>query len=329
MEAPPTGLSQDEMKIVFNVLDMNLNRLFLIALLHGLYTGILSVTLWTMFSSPKHLRSKFLGTIIITLYILSTIGLGSSWAFKHRAFIQNGDNYYSVFTMIVDDSKWFRLDFLIGGITGGLSTLLVDITIIWRCWTLWEYQWQVVAIPILSTVAGTVMKVMQILSAVLNFNHNLNGDAPFEAHIDWSLIYAFLTLATTLICALLIIYRIVRHARGMSASRKIIEFLIQSCAMYLISLIVYIALVSKNAGSSYYGDVIAAYVRAIAPTLLVGRVSAYANSVSRRQKMVAMWENHTPLVGCFREDDTDNDRVYHCPDDGRQMLSGLSGKETV
>ncbi|KAK0492351.1 hypothetical protein EDD18DRAFT_1465518 [Armillaria luteobubalina] len=329
MQAPPADISQEEMRIVFSVLDMNLTRLILVALFHGLYTGILAVTLWTMLSSPKHLRSKFLGTVIIALYILSTIGLGSSWAFKRRALIQNGENYYSVYTMIVNDSKWFRLDFFVGGITGGLSTFLVDIAIIWRCWTLWDYQWRVVAIPILAAVAGTVMKAMQIFSAVLHFNHNIIGNVPFEANIDWSMIYAFLTLGTTLMCALLIIYRIVRHAREMGASHKIIEMLIESCAMYLISLIIYIALVAKNSPVSYYADVIAAYVRAIAPTLLVGRVSAHANSILRRQKMVAMWENHTPLVGCFREEDTNNDRVYHRPDDSHQMLSGLSGKETV
>ncbi|KAK0472627.1 hypothetical protein IW261DRAFT_736667 [Armillaria novae-zelandiae] len=329
MQTPPAGISQDELRIIHEVLDTNLNKLILQALLHGLYTGILAVTLWTMFSSAKHLRSKFLGAIIIALYILSTIGLGSSWAFKRRAFIQNGDNYYSVYTVIVGDSKWYRLDFFVGGITGGLSTFLVDIAIIWRCWTLWEYQWRVVAIPILAAVAGTVMKAMQILSAVLHIIPNILGSTPFEADIDWSLIYALLTLATTLMCALLIIYRIVRHARRMSASRKIVEMLIESCAIYLICLIIYLALVSKNAEFSYYADVIASYVRAIAPTLLVGRVSAHANSVLRRQKMVAMWENHTPLVGCFREEDTNNDRVYHSPDVGHQMLSGSSGKETV
>ncbi|KAK0244819.1 hypothetical protein EDD85DRAFT_946116 [Armillaria nabsnona] len=131
------------------------------------------------------------------------------------------------------------------------------------------------------------MKPMQILSAVRNFTHDLSGDASFEPDIDWSLIYAFLTLATTLMCALLIVYRIVRHAPGMSASRKIVEMLIESCAMYSVSLIIYLALVLKNSEFSYHADIIAAYVRAIAPTLLVRRVSAHTNTVSRHQKMAA------------------------------------------
>ncbi|KAK0222374.1 hypothetical protein IW262DRAFT_1380132 [Armillaria fumosa] len=107
--------------------------------------------------------------------------------------------------------------------------------------------------------------------------------------------------------------------------------LIESLAMYSLSLIIYIALqvVSRNLQAGYYADTIAAYIRAIAPTLLVGRVSAYVNTISARRKMVAMWENHTPLVGCFRDEDTNNSSICHCLGDGYQMSSGTSGKETL
>ncbi len=171
---------------------------------------------------------------------------------------------------------------------------------------------------------------------------NLTDDTRlFAAEIDWSLIYIILVLATTLLCTFLITYRIVRYTPEISASRKIIEIFIESSAMYSLSLIIYVALVSKNLEVGYYADTIAAYVRvslhrfafiqesdffkAISPTLLVGRVSAHANAISQRQKMVSMWENHPPLVGCFRETGTDNS---HRPD-GDQMVAGLSRKETV
>ncbi len=38
-----------------------------------------------------------------------------------RAFIQYDDNYHS---------PWSKLDYLLGGITGGISTLLFNITIV-------------------------------------------------------------------------------------------------------------------------------------------------------------------------------------------------------
>ncbi len=102
---------------------------------------------------------------------------------------------------------------------------------------------------------------------------------------------------------------------------------------------------SKNLEVGYYADTIAVYVRvswchfpliqesdifkAITPTLLSGHVSAHASAISWHQKMVATWVNHPPLVGCFQEEDTSISHVNHFPDDGHQMLSGSSGKETV
>ncbi|PBK96117.1 hypothetical protein ARMGADRAFT_1077628 [Armillaria gallica] len=348
MNALPPDISQDDKSVIFGNLNRNLNRLILQALLHGLYTGIVTVTLWTMFSSPKHMRSIFLCTTIIALYILLTIPFGIDWALLYCAFIEHGNNYYTIFVTLASSGSLETRCNLVISITGSVSTLLVDITIvghlidscrygkphnlqIWRCWVLWDRQWRVILVSIVCATAGTVMKAMQILSTNL---HNSNDDISKTrfftiAEIDWSFIYILLTLATSLICTLLIVYRIIRHAPWMSASRKLIEILVESSAMYSISLIVYLILVSKNSESTYYADIISAYVKAIAPTLLVGRVSAYANTISARQKMVAKWENHPPLVGCFRDEDTNNSSGCHCLNDGHKTSSGSSGKEAV
>ncbi|KAK0244813.1 hypothetical protein EDD85DRAFT_946109 [Armillaria nabsnona] len=326
MDSQLPVISQDEKNIYFGVLDMNMNTMILQALLHGLYTGIVAVTLWTIFSSPRRLHSIFLCMIIVTLYILSTVPFGINWAFERSAFIKHGNNYYYVFMVLVDFGPWRGADILANGITGGISVLLVDMTIIWRCWVLWDRQWRVIFVPMVCVAVGTVMKIIQTLSNSHKFTEDNSKTGHFAAEIDWTLIYIFMTLATTLLCTLLIVYRIIWHAPRMSASRKIIEMLIESCAMYSLSLIIYLALVSRNLESAYYADIIAAYIKPIATTLLVGRVSAHANASLRRQKMAAMWENHPPLVGCFREDGTNNS---HRPDDGHETVSGLSGKETV
>ncbi|SJL17113.1 uncharacterized protein ARMOST_20655 [Armillaria ostoyae] len=326
MDAQPPDISQDEKNILFGVLDMNINTMILQALLHGLYTGIVAVTLWTIFSSPRRLHSIFLCTIIITLYILSTVPFGINLAFECRTFIEHGMNYYSVFMALVDFSPWWRAYFLTNGIPGGISMLLVDTTTIWRCWILWDRQWQVIVVPMVCTAVGAAIKVVQTLSFVHKFTDDISKTGAFAAEIDWTLIYVLLTLATTLLSTLLIIYHIVRHAPRMTASRKIIEMLIESCAMYSLSLIIYLVLVSRNLESPYYADIIAMYVWPIAPMLLVTRISAHATASLRREQMVAMWEKHPPLVGCFREEGTDNS---HHPDDGDQIVSGSSGKETV
>ncbi|PBK62570.1 hypothetical protein ARMSODRAFT_1024771 [Armillaria solidipes] len=243
------------------MINLSLNCMILRALLYGLYTGIVVITLWTVFSSPKRLRSAFLCTIIIALHILSTIAFGNNWTFEHWVLIDNGDNYYSIYSALLDNGAQWRAYYLIDGITGGISTLLVDITIIWRCWTLWDRQWQVVSMPILCGIGSTVIKVMQMFSDIRTLTDDSPETGQFTPEIDWSLIYIILMLATTLICTLLIVYRIVRKAREMSTSRKIIEMLIQSSAMYSLFLIVYLALVSRNLEAGYYADTFVVYVK--------------------------------------------------------------------
>ncbi len=105
------------------------------------------------------------------------------------------------------------------------------------------------------------MKIIQTLSNIHKFTEDNSKTGHFAAEIDWTLIYIFMTLATTLLCTLLIAYRIISHAPRMSGSRKIIEMLIESCAIYSLSLIIYLALVSRNLESAYYADIIAAYIK--------------------------------------------------------------------
>ncbi len=50
-------------------------------------------------------------------------------AFVHHAFIEYSNNPYSVFT-VLDFGPWLSINDLVAGITGGISTLLVDITIV-------------------------------------------------------------------------------------------------------------------------------------------------------------------------------------------------------
>ncbi|KAK0222364.1 hypothetical protein IW262DRAFT_1296918 [Armillaria fumosa] len=104
------------------------------------------------------------------------------------------------------------------------------------------------------------MKTMQIFGNIQNpINDTLNAE--FAANINWTLIYTVLVLATTVMCMLLIVYCIIWHAAGMNASHKIIEMLIESSALYSISLIIYLALVPKNSDSGFYMDIVATYAQ--------------------------------------------------------------------
>ncbi len=64
------------------------------------------------------------------LYVLSTISFVEEWAFAHHAFIQHGDNCYTVFRATEDFSPWWEVNQIVGAITGGITMLLADIAIV-------------------------------------------------------------------------------------------------------------------------------------------------------------------------------------------------------
>ncbi len=68
--------------------------------------------------------------MIIMLYVLLTIAFAMDWAFERRVFVEHGYNYYSVYTALIDDGPWWRANYFVGSVTGGISTLLVDIIIV-------------------------------------------------------------------------------------------------------------------------------------------------------------------------------------------------------
>ncbi|KAK0432296.1 hypothetical protein EV421DRAFT_1849379 [Armillaria borealis] len=298
MESPPADLSQYERDLIFESLDLNFNRTILESLLQGLYTLIVAITLWTTF----------------TLFVLTTVAFGVDWAYQRRAFIQNGDNFFTVFFALQAISPWWRAYQLVISISGGLSTFIVDITIIWRCWVFWG-----------------LAKSLQIRSTFINTTSDIGNTGGFAAQIDWALIYLSLTLATTLLCTLLIVYRIVRLASGVSSYRKIVEIVIESSAMYSLTLIVYLALVARNLESAYYADMIMAYIKVIAPTLLIGRVAAGSNSNPSSQTIVDSTRDRSSVLSRFiaRKRET----VVVCRDAEESVTSmgsyGKHGREIV
>ncbi len=82
-------------------------------------------------------------------------------------------------------------------------------------------------------------------------------------------LYASFLLATTLWCTLLIIYRIVTVSRaggeavggGFRAYHRLIEVLVESSALYLICLILYVGFYASNSWMGPYFDILAGSAR--------------------------------------------------------------------
>ncbi len=94
-----------------------------------------------------------------------------------------------------------------------------------------------------------------------NVTYDISKTGVFAVKIDWSLIYVLLTLSATVLCTVLIVYRIVHFTHRLLLFRSIIFALIESSAIYTLALILYLALVARNMMAADYADTFSAYVK--------------------------------------------------------------------
>ncbi|KAK0453977.1 uncharacterized protein EV420DRAFT_614122 [Desarmillaria tabescens] len=96
-----SDLTNDDKIYMFQFLDTNLNSRILYTLLHGIYTGILAVTLWNIFINKSWPIRRAMVAIIMLLYTLITINFGASWSLTHSAFINDGHSFWTVYLNLV------------------------------------------------------------------------------------------------------------------------------------------------------------------------------------------------------------------------------------
>ncbi|PBK81663.1 hypothetical protein ARMGADRAFT_1144072 [Armillaria gallica] len=209
----PSELTNDDKALLFQILDTKLNSIILYVLLHGIYTGILAVTLWNIFINKCWPIRRAVVVIIILLYVLITISVGAHWSYMHFAFIENGQNYWTVYLILqsTNAATWVM------NIVASISTILADLYMIWCCWMVWGQHWLVVLLPIFSLVSAIISKAMTV------YYDKVNLVSPLWK--IFMMLYISLSLVTTLSCTLLIIYRIVavtgiRH-RALALQREL------------------------------------------------------------------------------------------------------------
>ncbi|KAK0219652.1 hypothetical protein EDD85DRAFT_960837 [Armillaria nabsnona] len=248
--------------IIFQELDISLNATILYSLLCGLYTGILAVTLWNISTVKSQHIGRAMVIIILLLHITTIIDLAITWSEIHSVFVDHGENLWSKFVVYISPDAVLSNG---AGTVAAICSILADSTMIWRCWLVWGRRWLAVLLPVVFLISGTVFKIIG--------TYNTNPFAPAFGYV----IYASFMLASTLWCTSLIIYRVVTVAQaggGLKDYRHVLEVLVESSALWSMSLILYIAFLARNDISSIYFGTLAAFARGVAPTILVGRVAA-------------------------------------------------------
>ncbi|KAK0465883.1 uncharacterized protein EV420DRAFT_1636446 [Desarmillaria tabescens] len=232
----PPDLSDADRTIIFQSLDTELNSRILYSLLTGLYTGVVAVMLWNIFTNKSRPVGWAIVVVITLLYIVTNL-----WT--ENVFYGSP----GVTTIIS------------AGTASAIGTILADSTMIWRCWIVWGRQWVIVLLPILFLLSATAFKIVATLLNSCSIHPSLLATTFWCTAL---IVYRIVTVGGEAV------------GGGVRTYRHIIEVLVESSALYSACLILYVGFYARDSYVGPYFDILAGSARGIAPTLLVGRVAA-------------------------------------------------------
>ncbi|PBK92223.1 hypothetical protein ARMGADRAFT_1165940 [Armillaria gallica] len=246
---------------------------------HGIYTCTLAVTLRAIASNKERLTKARIAmvSIIIILYISTSVYVAIEWSFTQYTFVKNGETFVTTWNAWTSGTStpWLVYHWS-SGFTSGLTTSIADAIMIWRCWVIWGGRYEVITLPTLLLSSQNVFGWLTLLANI----HLDTSDDPSKVEmeqIQWLTVYLSLSLGTTLFCTILIIYRIIRVGRSsdnVGAYRRVIEIVVESALLYAFSAILWMAFLLRDDLASPYPEAAYVSITGIAPTLIVGRVAS-------------------------------------------------------
>ncbi|KAK0467483.1 hypothetical protein IW261DRAFT_1574121 [Armillaria novae-zelandiae] len=148
--------------------------------------------------------------------------------------------------------------YLVVGIAAGVSTILTDATLIWRCWIVWSSNSRAIIVPVISTTLAVVSKGIVLYHNCVDSNpENTVLYAPNSSR--WAV-----TLFLGHIGDLAVPYRYL----------CVIEIMVESAFPYSALIIVLLVLEARNDAAGMYVEASAIAMRGIVPTMQVGRVAS-------------------------------------------------------
>ncbi|KIJ25375.1 hypothetical protein M422DRAFT_55988 [Sphaerobolus stellatus SS14] len=203
------------------------------------------------------------------LYLCSIIHLACRWDLIRRSFLLNGQTQGTALLTLTQQPVWLLL---LQNTSYAMGALLGDAVLLWRCWAIWGRDWRVIILPGASWLVALVLCIFNLLSQGVPEVEDLLYQHSF---VISSLSFFF--LATTLICTLLIISRVV-YIMNLSIERSyqwqiLPEAIIESGAFLSLNLIVLVALYTKPDFSAAYPEAISVTMAGITSTLITARIS--------------------------------------------------------
>ncbi|KAJ6576705.1 hypothetical protein DFH09DRAFT_366223 [Mycena vulgaris] len=234
--------------------ESKLVSIFIQTLLYGAYTVVFILTCWVLlYKRPKHepVNKPMLGFSIV-MFVLATMHIGVNYTRILRAFIIYKDEpggTPAYFNMLSEFTQVF------GSAIYVAQTLVGDSVVLYRCYLVWERQWQVVAFPFILLMGSATTGV----GILYSFAVVVPEAEIFVVQLQhWILSFFSVTLATNIICTGLVAFRlwdINRQVKEFSESNHsfnpIILLVIESGAIYSATLMTLLILYKTESWFQY------------------------------------------------------------------------------
>ncbi|KAF8186724.1 hypothetical protein BJ912DRAFT_451279 [Pholiota molesta] len=259
----------------------NINSSILLFFLMGMYTIIYFGTIY-IHSTRTLSKSALVSATITILYLDVMVGAGCQWYMTKWQFVDNGDTRDSVFLTLYMAPEWSGL---VAGISFGISYVIADALLIWRCFFVWNRSLRIISVSLFLIIAETALIFAEIIFSA-KYIDVLLPPAIAGTMNDLLSTALFISFGTTLVTTVLIAYRIYSVSKQqLPSSRRfnhIIEIVVQSGAIYAFSQLAY-AIAGVLTGSEVFNTRIDAFtdyssalnmaIAGILPTIMVARVS--------------------------------------------------------
>ncbi|KAJ7742516.1 hypothetical protein B0H14DRAFT_3607954 [Mycena olivaceomarginata] len=239
---------------------------------NGLYSGLYIMTLYALtFKRGTHGFNWGIFLALTSMYILSSIHAINGAVLVQFGFVEHGDTIESSIAYLAQPSLPRSL---LGAIALTINTMIADFVLIWRCWTIWNRNWKIITLPLTCTLVGAGLGFRGIAAQVAFVHDPLSSP---KTYVDFGNAYFGLILATTTSATFLIIFRIYKMSENSTRKSmgydRVIEMVVESAALYLVALVVYIPLSVQGSANVAYPQSLVAQLTGMAPTLLVARVA--------------------------------------------------------
>jgi len=176
---------------------------------------------------------------------------------------------------VASEGSWY---IVLGWAAGIMTNILGDALLVYRCFIIWNSRWYIIALPLLTFLASSVLAIITIVETALPNRSVLNGGNPVRLAVTWvSLTVSLNVIVTSMICLRLLQARArtlgVLSPEMSRTYTSVVAVLIESAAPFTVIGISLVVVTAKSSPLTYAFSDIWSLFCSLSPQMIILRVA--------------------------------------------------------